>query len=57
MFGVAKTVNATLLLETPPVVTTTLPVLAPFGTGTTIEVSLQLVGEAIVPLKLTVLVP
>jgi hypothetical protein len=38
-------------------VTTTFPVVAPLGTGTTIEVALQLVGIAVVPLNLTVLVP
>jgi hypothetical protein len=38
-------------------VTTTFPVVAPLGTGTTIEVALQLVGVAVVPLNLTVLVP
>lgn len=51
------TVNATPLLACPPTVTTTLPVVAPLGTGTTIEVALQLVGVADVPLNFTVLVP
>jgi hypothetical protein len=51
------TVNATPLLATPPTVTTTLPVVAPFGTGTTMLAALQVVGVANVPLKLTVLVP
>ncbi len=45
------------LLATPPTVTTTLPVVAPLGTGTTMLGSLQLVGVATVPLKVTVLVP
>jgi hypothetical protein len=51
------TVNNEPLLLLPPTVTTTFPVVAPLGTGTTIEVALQLVGVAVVPLKLTVLVP
>ncbi len=45
------------LLATPLTVTTTLPVVAPEGTGTTILVALQLVGVPAVPLKVTVLVP
>ena len=56
MFG-GTTVNATTLLDTPPTVTTTLPVVAPLGTGTTMLVLLQLVGTAGVPLKVIVLVP
>jgi len=51
------TVKLAPLLATPPTVTTTLPVVAPLGTGTTILGSLQLVGVAGVPLKVTVLVP
>jgi hypothetical protein len=51
------TVKLTPLLATPPTVTTTFPVVAPVGTGTTILVALQLVGVAVVPLKLTVLPP
>jgi len=47
----------TPLLATPPTVTTTLPVVAPVGTGTTMLVALQLVGVAVVPLNCTVLVP
>jgi hypothetical protein len=43
----------TLLLAMPPAVTTTGPVEAPFGIGTTIWVLLQLVGVAAVPLKVT----
>jgi hypothetical protein len=42
---------------TPATVTTTLPVVAPDGTATWMPVSLQLVGAAPVPLKVTVLVP
>src|SRR6266568_3595221 len=52
-----ETVKLTPLLATPPTVTTPLPVVAPVGTGATIEVALQLVGVAVVPLKVTVLVP
>ena len=51
------TVKLTALLATPPTVTTTLPVVAPLGTGTTMEAALQLVGVAAVPLKVTVLLP
>jgi hypothetical protein len=51
------TVKRTPLLATPPTVTTTLPVVAPAGTGTTRLVALQLVGVAVVPLKVTVFVP
>jgi hypothetical protein len=47
----------TPLLATPPTVTTTLPDGAPDGTGTVIELALQLMGVAAVPLKLTALVP
>jgi hypothetical protein len=45
------------LLAAPFTVTTTFPVVAPVGTGTTMLVALQLVGVPVVPLKLTVLVP
>ena len=45
------------MVETPLTVTTTLPVEALLGTGTTIEVALQLEGVAATPLKVTVLVP
>src|SRR5438874_11928485 len=55
--GGGITVNETPLLACPLTVTTTLPVLAPLGTGATIEVALQLVGVAAVPLKVTVLDP
>src|SRR2546430_16403535 len=51
------TVKLTPLLATPPTVTTTLPVVVPAGTGTTMLVALQLVGVAAVPLNVTVLVP
>ncbi len=51
------TVNATELLACPPTVTTTLPFVAPLGTGTAIEVVLQLVGAAATPLNVTVLPP
>src|SRR5438132_10344168 len=44
-------------LATPLAVTTTLPVVAPAGTGATIEVALQLAGVATVPLNVTALVP
>jgi hypothetical protein len=51
------TVKLLPLLTTPPTVTTTLPVVAPVGTGATMLVALQLVAVAAVPLNLTVLVP
>jgi hypothetical protein len=57
MLGVASTVNDIPALAVPPTVITTLPVVAPAGTGTTIEVALQLVGVAAVPLNFTALVP
>src|SRR5205823_7328325 len=57
MLGTASTVNDTPALATPLTVTTTLPVVAPAGTGATIEVALQLVGVATVPLNVTALVP
>src|SRR5580693_5535273 len=55
--GVDSTVNATLLLATPPTVTTTGPVVAPVGTSTLMLVALQVVGVAVVPLKARVLAP
>jgi hypothetical protein len=55
--GVAVTVKVAPLLDTPLSVTTTLPVVAPLGTGTTTLVALQLVGVPVVPLKVTVLDP
>ena len=51
------TVKVSPLLTWPPTVTTTGPVAAVAGTGTVIEVSLQVVGRAVTPLKVTVLVP
>src|SRR5215813_1514936 len=51
------TVKLTPLLATPPTVTTTFPVVAPAGTGTTMLDAVQLVGDAAVPLNVTVLVP
>lgn len=55
--AVLVTVNAFALLATPPTVTTTFPVVAPVGTGTTTLVADQLDGVAVVPLKVTVLEP
>lgn len=55
--GIGGTEKLTALLGAPPTVTTTGPVAAPVGTGTTILVALQLVGVAATPLKVTVLVP
>jgi hypothetical protein len=57
MLGVGNTVKLTPLLATPPTVTTTLPVVAPAGTGTTMLASFQAVGLAVTPLNITVLVP
>jgi hypothetical protein len=57
MLGGTVTVKVTPLLARPPTVTTTLPVVAPDGTGTTMLVFDQLVGVAVVPLKVIVLVP
>lgn len=48
------TVNVMPLLAIPPTVTTTLPVVAPVGTGTAMTVGLQLVGDPLNPLKVTV---
>jgi hypothetical protein len=57
MIGALLTVNNAPLLDN-PTVTVTFPVVVPEGTGTTIFVSLQLVGVAILlGLKLIVLVP
>src|SRR6267142_5226719 len=53
--GATVTVKVTPLLARPPTVTTTLPVVAPAGTGATMLVAFQLVGVAVVPLKVTVL--
>lgn len=58
MFGAAVPTSKPYgLLATPPTVTSTFPVVVPVGTGTLIEVALQLVGVPVFPLKLTVLVP
>ena len=51
------TAKFTGLLAVPPTVTTTFPDVELLGTGTTIEVALQLAGVALVPLNFTVLVP
>lgn len=51
------TVKSTPLLAVPNTVTTTLPVVAPFGTGTTMLVALQLVGVPAMPLNVTELEP
>jgi hypothetical protein len=53
--GGVDTVNGTPVLGTPPTFTTTLPVVAPAGTGTTMVLLLQLVGVAAMPLRLIVL--
>lgn len=55
--GELLTVNDTALLTAAATVTTTLPVVAPEGTGTAMLVALQLVGAAAIPLKVTVLLP
>src|SRR5262249_44897466 len=57
MVGGAVTVKLTPLLGRPLTVTTTLPVVAPAGTGTTMLVAAQLVGVAAVPLNVPVLLP
>jgi hypothetical protein len=58
MLGAAVvTVKLTPLLATPPTVTTTLPVVAPAGTGATMLVALQVVAVVAIPLNVTVLVP
>jgi len=44
------------LLAKPLTVTKTLPVVAPFGTGTVMLVALQLVGVEAIPLNVTMLV-
>ena len=45
------------MLARPPTVTTTLPVVAPAGTGTVMLLADQAVGVAAVPLNVTVLAP
>jgi hypothetical protein len=58
IFGAPTTVNNTPLLALPATVTTTLPVVAPFGTGTPMLVLFQdEIAVARVPLKVTVLLP
>jgi hypothetical protein len=57
LFILGATVKVTPLLVSPPTVTTTGPVVEPAGTGTVMLLALQLVGVAVVPLKVTVLVP
>jgi len=58
MFGAAVPTSKPYgLLATPPTVTSTFPVVAPVGTGTLIDVALQLVGFPVVPLNVTVLPP
>src|SRR6266403_570505 len=55
--GDEVTVKFIPLLATPPTVTTTFPVVAPAGAGTTMLVALQLPGVPAVPLKVTVPAP
>jgi len=57
MLGCWNTANDAALLATPLTVTTTLPVVAPLGTGTTMVVELQLVAVPGVPLNVIVLLP
>ena len=57
MVGVGSTVKLIPLVFTPAVFTTTFPVVAPAGTATAIEVAVQLVTDAVVPLNFTVPVP
>jgi hypothetical protein len=54
---VGNTLKLAPLLDDPPTLTTTFPVVAPAGTGTMIDVSLQLEGVADTPLNSTALVP
>lgn len=54
---VDEKVKVAPLLAIPPTVTTTGPVVALLGTGTTIEPAFQLEGPAVTPLKVTRLVP
>ena len=46
-----------IVLDTPPTVTTTYPVVVPLGTGVTMLVALQDVGVADTPLNVIVLAP
>jgi hypothetical protein len=57
MVGVGNTVKGRPLLATPLAFTTTLPVVAAVGTVATMDVALQLVIVALVPLNVTVPVP
>ena len=57
MLGGGITAKLAPLLVWPATVTVTFPLVAPLGTGTTMLVALQLEGKALVPLKLTVLLP
>jgi len=57
MLGGGTTVKLTPLLGWPPTETVTFPVVTFFGAGATMLVSLQLMGAATAPLKVTVLVP
>lgn len=57
MLGGGTTAKLTPLLIWLPTETVTFPVVTLLGAGTTMLVSLQLVGAATTPLKLTVLVP
>jgi hypothetical protein len=54
MLGAGTTVKLNPLLFTPPIFTTTFPVVAPLGTVTVMLVVLQLVTLAVVPLNLAV---
>jgi hypothetical protein len=55
--GGAVTVNTTPLLTTPPTVTATGPVVAPFGTDAATAVAVQLDGVVRLPLNVTALDP
>ncbi len=55
--GVFKTIKLVPLLDTPDTVTTTFPLVAPLGTGPTIETEFQLAGVADEPLNVIVLDP
>jgi hypothetical protein len=57
LFILGVTAKVTPLLACPLTVTTTRPVVAFAGTGTAMLVALQLVGVAVTPLRVTVLVP
>ena len=57
MLGVGNTVKPAPLLAKPFTVTITFPVLAPAGTGTWMEVALQLLEADATPLNVTTLLP